>query len=216
MLALRQKDAYDNKRADLLVDRGAQRVSTQMVSKTAAEAASKITSTGGPITQYTSVNKRGNVGGKKKLRGGSTNERTIVSQWTRTNRFKDKIDLNGKPYRIEYLVCKAKGCRKQREQKVNADGTLHTNTGNLAKHYRKDHAKIHSQTSMRTVMLTASDGKVERATSRCPSISNYGTTSTSPSLFARTLRYFAREIGMQWRTSCRTSAMGTNCQMNAP
>jgi hypothetical protein len=33
MLALRQKDAYDNKRADLLAGRGAQRVATQMVSK---------------------------------------------------------------------------------------------------------------------------------------------------------------------------------------
>jgi hypothetical protein len=163
MLALRQKDAYDNKRADLLADRGAQRVATQMVSKTAAEAASKITTTGGPITQFASVNKRGNVRGKKMLRGAGTNERTIVSQWTRSNRFTDKIDKNGKPYRVEYLVCKARGCRKQREQKVNADGSLHTNTGNLAKHYRKDHAKIHSQTSMRTVMLTASDGKVERA-----------------------------------------------------
>ena len=43
MLALRQKDAYDNKRADLLADSGARRVSTQMVSQTAAEAASKIT-----------------------------------------------------------------------------------------------------------------------------------------------------------------------------
>jgi hypothetical protein len=48
MLALRQKDAYDNKRADLLADSGARRVSTQMVSKAAAEAASKISTTSGP------------------------------------------------------------------------------------------------------------------------------------------------------------------------
>jgi hypothetical protein len=104
MLALRQKDAYDNKRADLLADRGAQRVATQMVSKTAAEVASKITTTGGPITQFTSVNKRGNVGGKKMLRGASTNEGTIVSQWTRTGRYVDKVDANGKPYRVEVLL----------------------------------------------------------------------------------------------------------------
>jgi hypothetical protein len=51
-LALRQKDAYDNKRADLLADRGGQRVSTQMVSKTAAEAASAIITTTGTITQF--------------------------------------------------------------------------------------------------------------------------------------------------------------------
>ena len=95
-----------------------------MVSKTAAEAASQIITTTGPITQFTSVNKRGNVGGKKKLRGGSTNERTIVSQWTRTNRFKDKIDLNGKPYRIEYLVCKAKisGRPRRRARPIVAVG----------------------------------------------------------------------------------------------
>jgi hypothetical protein len=123
MLALRQKDAYDNKRADLLADSGARRVSTQMVSKAAAEAASKITTTSGPITKFTSVNNRGNIGGKKMLRGGGSNERTIVSQWTRTSRFADKIDKKGKAYRIEYLVCKVKGCRKERQQKVNADSS---------------------------------------------------------------------------------------------
>ena len=93
MLALRQKDAYDNKRADLLADSGARRVSTQMVSKAAAEAASKISTTSGPITKFTSVNNRGNIGGKKMLRGGGSNERTIVSQWTRTSRFADKLWL---------------------------------------------------------------------------------------------------------------------------
>ena len=41
-LALRQKDVYDNKGADLLADSGGHRVAMEMVSRTAAEAAVKI------------------------------------------------------------------------------------------------------------------------------------------------------------------------------
>jgi hypothetical protein len=63
-LALRQKDAHDNKVADLLADSVGHRVPMEMVSRTAAEAAAKITTTTGAITKFTTVNKRGNIGGK--------------------------------------------------------------------------------------------------------------------------------------------------------
>jgi hypothetical protein len=113
----------DNKVADLLADSGGHRVVMEMVSRTAAEAAAKITTTTGTITKFTTANKRGNIGGKKKLRG-SDSDKTIINQWTRTGRYFDKIDENGKPYRVEVLACKAQGCRIKRQHKVTADGSL--------------------------------------------------------------------------------------------
>jgi hypothetical protein len=168
----------------------------------------------GTITKFTTVNKRGNIGGKKRLRG-SDSDKTIISQWTRTGRYFDKIDENGKPYRVDVLACKARGCRIKRQHKVNADGSLNTNTGNLAKHYRLDHAKIHALSSMKTVVLTAPDGKVERAIEMSFAQQLRHHIDLAFAVCVRTLRYFARETGLQWRTSCRTFPLGTACLMNA-